>query len=116
MVSLVLGTSIYISQKRCIQLPRFINNYTNDFLILPIVLTICLFVLQKIRQDNSFTISIAIIIYMVLFYTVFFEIIMPKVSERYTADTLDFLMYSLGGLWFWYLQRKSIYKNKNLEG
>lgn len=94
-----------MAQKLTIQLPGFINNYTNDFLIIPIVLSICLFVLRKTRSHKTFRISIAMILYIVVMYALFFEVLMPKLSERYTADGIDVLMYSVGGLWFWFLQR-----------
>ena len=95
------------------ELPWVINNYINDFLIIPIVLSVCLFVLRQTKSDSNFRISVAIIMYVVVLYMLFFELIMPKLSVRYTADFFDLLMYSLGGLWFWFLQKKTIFINDN---
>lgn len=109
--SLFLGLCIYTAQKLTIQLPFFINNYVNDFLIIPIVLFICLLVLRWLRNDKYFIIPIFSIIYISVFFTVFFELIMPKLSERYTTDIFDSIMYGLGSFWFWFLQKKSQYSS-----
>lgn len=102
-----LGTLVYLLQFFNVKLPLSINNYLNDFLIIPIVLSLSLLVLRLIRKDSSFTISIAIILYVFFFYSVFFEYYMPKISTRYTSDIVDVLMYFFGSVWFWILQKKN---------
>lgn len=102
-----LGTLVYLLQFFNVKLPLLVNNYLNDFLIIPIVLSLSLLVLRLIRKDSSFTISISIILYVFFFYSVFFEYYMPKISTRYTSDMVDVLLYFLGGVWFWVLQKKS---------
>jgi hypothetical protein len=108
--SFILGTLIYTFQYFNVQLPKIIHNYLNDFLIIPIVLFICLFVLRWTRNDNNFTLSLAIIIYVSFMYSVLFEFVFPKYLERYTKDFIDVILYFTSGFIFYYLQKKQ--KNK----
>lgn len=106
-VSIVIGSLIYTAQKLSVKLPSFINNYVNDFLIIPIVLTMCLFVLQWSRSDKSYEISLGVILYICVLYSVLFEFILPKYYVRYTADVLDVVLYFTGGFVFLVLQKKN---------
>lgn len=103
--SLFLGVTIYILQKSAVNLPLFINNYVNDFLIIPIVLTICLFVLKKTKNNKNYQLPLALILYLCLMYAILFEFIFPKYLERYTADWIDVTLYFLSGFLFYRLQK-----------
>ena len=105
-ISVALGSFIYTAQQLKIALPKIVNNYINDFLILPIVLTVCLFILRWSRRNKSYTIPIGVIIYICVFYGVFFEYLLPKFHPRYTADFIDAFLYFLGGIVFYFLQKK----------
>lgn len=105
-VSITIGSFIYVSQKLSVKLPSTINNYVNDFLIIPIVLTVCLFILQKSRNDKSFQISLGVVLYICVLYSILFEFILPKYYVRYTADVLDVVLYFAGGFVFFVLQKK----------
>ena len=108
--SSVLGLGIYIAQQLEVNLPTLLNNYVNDFLIIPIVLSVCMYVLRYTRNDKSFTIPIPEILLLCIVYSVFFEVVLPKTHQRYTADIVDVLLYFLGGIWFYILQHKSFGK------
>lgn len=105
-ISCFLGTIVYILQFYKIPLPIFINNYLNDFLIIPIVLSLSLIVLRKIREDSVLLLTIPVIVYVFVCYSVFFEYYMPKINSRYTSDIVDVLMYLLGSIWFYMLQKR----------
>ncbi len=102
--SVLVGSIIYILQKLRVKLPSIINNYVNDFLIIPIVLIICLFVLRWSRGDKSYKIPIGVVLLICVFYSVFFEYFLPKFYPRYTADIVDVLLYFVGGVVFYWLQ------------
>ena len=112
-VSNVLGLSVYVAQYYKIKLPVFINNHLNDFLIIPIVLSLCLFVLRFTRGDKRYNLPVHIILFLCVGYSFFFENIMPQIHTRYTADFLDVLAYFLGGIWFWFLQKRNNKKPLN---
>ena len=104
--SVIIGSLIYIAQKLLIELPTFVNNYVNDFLIIPIVLTVSLFILQWSRSDKNYQIPLGVIFYICVLYSVLFEVIFPKYYTRYTADMLDVILYFIGGFVFFVLQKK----------
>lgn len=107
MCSLVLGTTIYLFQRFDIALPEIINNYLNDFLIIPIILTSCLHLLRWSKNDKNYQISLPVILYLCTLYSVLFEYYFPKVMERYTADIIDVGLYFTSGILFYYLQKRT---------
>lgn len=102
---LFIGTSIYFLQIFKVDLPGFINNYINDFLIIPIVLYSCLLFLRWSRNDKKFTLSLLIILYVCLLYSILFEFVFPKYLARYTKDYVDVFLYFASGLLFYKLQK-----------
>ena len=105
--SFIVGSIVYTFQYFNYTLPKIINNFLNDFLITPIVLYICLWVLILIRKDKYFTISLVMVLYVCAFYSFIFEYIAPKFLVRYTADIIDIILYFLGGIIFYILQKKN---------
>jgi cytochrome bd-type quinol oxidase subunit 2 len=105
--SLLLGTSIYVAQQFSLPLPHFVNNYVNDFLIIPIILTICLFILRWSKNDKNYQIPLSIILYLCVFYSLLFEGYFPTILERYTADIVDVILYFSSGIVFYILQQKT---------
>ncbi|WP_299366922.1 hypothetical protein [Winogradskyella sp.] len=106
-ISVIVGVSIYIAQKQNIDLPLIVNNYVNDFLIVPICLTISLVLLRFTRNDEDYYLRFYHVLYLALFYAVLFEYVLPQFYERYTSDRVDIMLYFLSAMLFYYLQRKS---------
>jgi len=104
--SFFLGLLIYIFQSFEIYLPKIINNYLNDFLIIPIVLFSCLSVLRITRNNKSFVLSLPIILYVCFMYSILFEFVFPNYLARYTKDYIDMMLYFAGGFIFYKLQNK----------
>jgi di/tricarboxylate transporter len=106
-IILVLSAvTVYFLQKNEIILPKLINNYFNDLVALPIVLIICLWSVRKLHNKPKFQLSFLQCLMLVLFYIVFFEVYLPKVNTRYTADAIDGGLYLIGGLLFYWWQRR----------
>ncbi|WP_397447468.1 hypothetical protein [Polaribacter sp. R77954] len=104
--SFVLGLLIYGLQSFNIYLPKIINNYVNDFLIIPIVLFLCLLFLKWSRNDKNFALSLPIILYVCFMYSILFEFVFPEYLARYTKDYMDIILYFAGGFLFYKLQNK----------
>lgn len=104
--SVVIGSSIYAASFFGIDLPNFIQFYINDFLIIPIVLTCCLFLIRKLKRDITFQISLLNILYLSLLYSIIFEYWLPKFHDRYTSDFIDVVLYFLSGMVFYFLQKE----------
>ncbi|PQJ78634.1 hypothetical protein BTO18_05280 [Polaribacter porphyrae] len=107
LISLFIAFIIYFFQFLKIDLHYLINNYVNDFLIIPIVLFICLLFLRWSRNNKNFTLSLPIVIYLCIMYSILFEFIFPNFLARYTKDYIDVLLYFAGGLLFYLLQDKN---------
>jgi len=108
-ITLVLSaTTVYFLQKTGIILPKLINNYFNDLVALPIVLSICLWSVRKLHNKPKFQLSFLQCLMMVLFYIIFFEVYLPKTNPRYTADTIDSVLYLVGGLLFYFVHKKQV--------
>ena len=105
--SVLTGTIIYFSSILNINFPRIIRHYANDFLIIPIVLYISLQVLKWSKNNKKYTLSLPIILYLCLLYSIFFEFIIPNYLARYTKDYLDIILYFASGFLFFYLQKNN---------
>lgn len=90
-----------------LELPDWVIFYVKDFLSTPIVLTIGLFVAQLIKKDQSIRLSLFTVTSLTIMYIIFYEVYLPRVHERYTADLIDVFMYIGGSFLFYLLQEKS---------
>lgn len=97
---------VYFLQFIHFPLPALINNYLNDFLCMPIILTLCLGFVRIIKKNKDIRLSGFVIISLTIYYSVYFEYYLPKVNSRYTADPIDVLLYFAGALVFYLLQKK----------
>jgi len=100
-----VATAVYILQQLNVALPHLINNYLNNLLCMPVVLTLCLVVLQFIKKNYSLTIPIFVIASITLYYIIYFEWFLPKINERYTADPIDAFLYIIGAIAFYVMQK-----------
>lgn len=108
-VFIFLGISILAAK---VNLPNWITSYVNDFLCMPVVLTVCLKTVQYIKKDNAVLLPLLPILTLTSFYSIFFEWYMPQVETRYTADWVDVIMYFSGALLFYSLQFISTKKKR----
>lgn len=102
---LVTGTTVYILQHFSVSLPEIINHYLNDFLIIPIVLFISLQTLRWSKNDKNYALSLGIVLYLCLLYSILFEFAFPKYLARYTKDYVDVILYFASGFIFYQLQK-----------
>ena len=88
-----------------ISAPQWIFSYLNDFLVIPIVATICLHGIWLLKNSKAIRLNGFTIASLVALYSIYFEYYLPQTSPRYTGDIWDVLCYALGGLVFYFLQR-----------
>ena len=93
-------------------LPNFFTSYLNDLLCLPIVLSICFFVIRFFSKNKRVQISLFSAFSLAALYSVYFEIYLPEVTTRYTSDAMDGLLYFTGALIFWLVQKLGISAKK----
>lgn len=105
--SLLIGLIVYLAQKNNFHLPNFIQFYLNDFLIIPIVLTISLYILRWSKNDKNYKIPLSIVLYSCFLYSFLFEYFLPKFHLRYTSDFIDVILYFASGIIFYILQKNN---------
>ncbi|MFD2516670.1 hypothetical protein [Salinimicrobium flavum] len=84
--------------------PDWLRFYLNDFLCMPIILSLCLLTVQKLKKDSNIRLSLFTVLSLATFYSIYFEILLPQFMERYTADVIDVILYFTGSVLFYYLQ------------
>lgn len=78
--------------------------YLNDILALPVVLTVTLWLQQKLfPRSCRLRLNAAQVVFAVIYFAVFFEGILPALSDRYTRDYWDMLAYAVGGIIYYFL-------------
>jgi hypothetical protein len=103
----VLGASaLYVSQQLQLPLPNWMYFYINDFLCMPIVLSLCLAISRIIKKTETLYVPLLVVLILTTYFTIYFEWLLPSVSTRYTFDIIDISLYYLGSLLFFYFQRK----------
>ncbi|MFO8146469.1 MAG: hypothetical protein ACQEWG_06900 [Bacteroidota bacterium] len=95
---------IIILNSTTVDMPNWITSYVNDFLCMPVVLTICLKIVHYIKKDNTVLLPLLPILTLTSFYALYFEWYMPQVETRYTADWVDVIMYFGGAFLFYSFQ------------
>lgn len=95
-------------------LPIFFTSYFNDLLCMPVILGICLFLIRKFSRNKRLQISLFSAFSLAAFYSIYFELYLPEVTVRYTADLIDVLLYFTGAFVFYQVQRFTG-QEKNLQ-
>jgi len=112
-VILVTATTVYILQILGVSLPKIINNYLNDFLLIPIALNSCLLILRYVKSDSQLQLPLAFCLVVTFGYSLFFEVLIPDTNPRYTADLWDIGAYFLGLAFYLFAENyTSISNNK----
>lgn len=105
-ISILVALSIYIAQRLHLALPNWISFYVNDFLCMPIALSLCLVVVRRIKTSTTLYLPMTAIFFLTVYFAIHFEWLMPKLSTRYTFDIIDIMLYSLGSLLFFFFQKR----------
>lgn len=108
-VFVLVALLVYTAQQLALPLPSLVNNYLNDLLCMPIVLSICQYAVRFLKKNTSLQIPVTLVVTLTLCYAVYFEWLLPQVNPRYTADGIDVFLYFLGALFFMGVAR---YKSK----
>ena len=101
-----IASAIYIANQFETQLPNWIFFYVNDFLCMPIVLSLCLAVLRIYKKTETLYVPLVVIMLLTTFFALYFEVFLPKTNARYTSDLMDVGLYFLGAFLFYRFQKK----------
>lgn len=108
-VSVVLFCIHQILQKVMhIQIP-YVDNYLDNILAMPIILTLLLAERQYLfKKGANYQLSVLTIIITTIYISLITELLFPLLSQNFHSDWLDVLCYSTGSLLFHFTINKSI--------
>ncbi|MGY6558961.1 MAG: magnesium citrate secondary transporter [Nitritalea sp.] len=101
--ALLFWINQYLERGLEIHLP-YVHAYGDDLLAMPVVFGLTLQVYRwfhPLREAFIFT-PIQLLVGL-LYFSLLFEVLLPRYSSTYTADPWDVLCYTLGTLYFYYL-------------
>jgi len=106
LVITALAIAIYLANIGAVPLPNWVYFYLNDFLCMPIVLSICLATVRLVKKNNVLYIPLGAIIVLTAYYAMYFEWFLPQYNTRYTKDVIDIGLYFLGSGVFYVFQKR----------
>lgn len=94
---ITVGLTVYVAEKADLPLPSLIRFYLNDLIIVPLTALVARTLIRLFFGNKAFILTFQEVLFIVLFYNIVFECILPLYLQRYTADYIDVMMYALGG-------------------
>lgn len=104
-LSFLIFLGMELLRHQQISAPDWVFFYLSDFLVIPIVAWAALRVIWFYKKETDIRLNLFHILSLVVLYSLYFEVYLPKVNLRYTADIWDAICYLLGGFAFWGLQK-----------
>ncbi len=86
----------------------FIKYYLADLCFIPVLIAASILLTRVIRRESRLLVVKPLyIVIVVVSVSIYFEWYLPNFNKQnvYTADMWDVIMYILGGLLFWIIQR-----------
>jgi len=74
----------------------WVGSYLDDLLCLPVVLGVVLASLRWFRHRPDLTLPVQLGLVTLVLYAGWFELVLPRVNSRATADPLDAVAYAVG--------------------
>ncbi len=105
-VLLIIYFSLFVSKKMEFYFP-IISDYFSDLICIPLSLLFIQWLSKRMTGQNM-EIGFMHVLIAVLCFSLVFEVWMPSVSENYTADILDVICYSVGGMIYLLFFKKEI--------
>lgn len=104
-VSLGLYTGLYFLKiMEVFYLPNWVRNYAGDVLCLPIVLSLSLAILRRVRTTPTMLLSPLNVAVAFVYVSVLFEGVLPYYSSNYVADVFDLVAYGCGAIIYYLIQ------------
>ena len=86
----------------------WLNGQLTDFIAVPVIAHLALtFTRTVILGDSQYTYPLSYLLFIALYTTVLFELVMPAFSHKYTADMLDAAAYLGGALFYYFVHQRS---------
>ena len=86
-----------------------LNGYIDDLLAIPVIANMGLWFQRVFMiRNNYYVLSPWHVIFIVIYVSVLFELVLPSFSKTYTGDWIDVTLYMVGGIFFYKIINKPI--------
>jgi hypothetical protein len=104
---------IYSSRKLGHPVP-LLNGYIDDFFAIPVIANIVLSYMRvMIIKSDYYVLSAWKVVFIVLYVSLMFEVLLPLYSKKYTGDWIDAVLYAIGGVFFYFVMNKPVASRKS---
>lgn len=113
--SIAFWANQYLEKSLGIIVP-FYHAYGDDLMAMPVVFGICLQLMRWFHPLKSeLTFSKKQLLIGLIYFSVVFELVLPRLSTAYTADPLDVLCYSIGTWVFMRFMNKPVPQSRKSQ-
>ena len=99
---------VIISRKLGHPVP-IVNGYIDDAFAVPVIAGLSLWFMRVfIIKSDYYVLSRWKVVFIVIYVSLVFEVLLPLISKKYTADWIDVLLYSIGGFFFYWVMNKPL--------
>ncbi|REG83524.1 magnesium citrate secondary transporter [Algoriphagus antarcticus] len=114
--SMAFWINQYLEKSLGIFLPLY-HAYGDDLMAMPVVFGICLQMMRWIHPMKSELIFSKKQVFIgLIYFSIVFELVLPKLSAAHTADPLDVLCYMIGAWVFHRFMNKPALQSKKSPG
>lgn len=104
---------IYSSRKFGHPVPWF-NGYIDDFFAIPVIANIALCYMRvMVIRSTYYVLSAWKVVFIVLYVSLVFEVLLPLISKTYTGDWIDASLYVVGGTFFYLVMNRPVVSHKS---
>ena len=87
----------------------YLNGYLTDIFAIPIIATLALcFQRVIVFKNNFYTLSKWHVVFITVYVSLVFELLLPRLSKTYTGDWVDVGLYIVGGIFFYREMNKPV--------
>lgn len=87
----------------------YLNGYLTDIFAIPIIATLALcFQRVIVFKNNFYTLSKWHVVFITVYVSLVFELLLPRLSKTYTGDWVDVGLYIVGGIFFYRQMNKPV--------
>lgn len=84
----------------------YLNGQLTDFLAVPAIGHLCLtFIRTLVVKDPHYVFPLSFVLFIALYISVAFELVLPSWSDKFVGDWLDVMAYFAGSLFYYKCQR-----------
>jgi hypothetical protein len=87
----------------------YINGYIDDAIAIPVIASLALcFQRVVVIKSNYYVLSVWHVVFVTAYVSIAFEVALPLISNTYTGDWIDALLYIVGAVFFYRVMNKPV--------